>query len=134
MLRPWGGMDPNSRHQLWSRWTFKIWGKPIPIGEVRTNVARWLKTGFGSAGQARISESLENGRVAVVIEADIEGVPAHDPSYVRQVRKALRGFVEKGWGVTAYSTVDVKIMAGDQQDGKPADQLIVLPQRIEADA
>ncbi len=53
----WGKMDPNSDHQLWSHWTFTVYGgKSVPIKEVQENVARWLKMGFGSVGQ--IAEKL----------------------------------------------------------------------------
>ena len=43
----WKGMDPNSAHQLWSRWTFLVHGKRIPLSAVKRNAARWLRSGFG---------------------------------------------------------------------------------------
>lgn len=127
VLKPWAGMDPNSQHQIWSKWTFTVRSvKTIPLLELKQNVARWLRMGFGSVGEWRVVRKVWD----VIIEVSIEGVPAHDPSYVNSVRRGFRDFVEKGWGVTAIDTVDVKIMAGDQQDGRPRSQMIVMPSAL----
>jgi len=119
-------MDPNSRHQLWSRWIFDVdeAGRHVPRGDVELNVARWLRAGFGTAGQARVRQTITGWR----IEALIEGKPAHDPGYVASVRLQFQSnFVEKGWGPLARSWVTVKVMAGDVQDGKPRAQILMLP-------
>jgi hypothetical protein len=133
--KPWAGMDPNSAHQLWSRWTFRIESaKRVPLADIKPNFARWLRMGFGTAGRARVSEKLETipgpfARVGhiIALECEIEGKPAHDPGYIRSVEKGFDRFVDQGWGVTANRSVRVKIMAGDLQDGKPRAQLVVLP-------
>jgi hypothetical protein len=124
--RPWGALDPNSQHQLWSRWTFTVWdnGKHPPYKEVRQNAAAWLRKGFGSVGHAHVDEKVSTW----VIIAEVEGAPAHDPDFVKSVeRQFQKHFVEKGWGPLAISTVEVRILAGDTQTGKPPDQLIVMP-------
>jgi len=126
--RPWGGMDPNSANQLWSRWTFSVDSpRQVPRAEVELNTLRWLRAGFGSVGQAQVLERIERGRFVIVIEAEVENVPAHDPGYVASVRRAFARFVEQGWGVLALGTVEVKVLAGDLQDGKPRSQLVVMP-------
>lgn len=119
MSGPWG-VDPNSQHQLWSHWTFRVaGGRALPAGPVRENAARWLRKGFGSVGQARVRRTLAGW----IIEARVEGVPAEDPAYVVQVRKAFRKFVEQGWGPMAVDDVGVRILAGG--DGRK--QLVVMP-------
>lgn len=123
--KPWGGMNPNSSHQLWSRWTFRVYeaGKHPPLGEVKLNAARWLEQGFGSVGRAKVEELVRGYRIT----AEVEGPPAHDPQYVQSVRRQFRNFVEKGWGPLATSSLKAVVLAGDRQDGKPLDQLVVIP-------
>lgn len=129
---PWGRLDPNSAHQLWSHWLFRIWpcGRYPPIREVEANAARWLRSGFGSVGQVRVTERVEHGLAATWIEAMIEGRPAHDPEYVASVRRGFRKFVDEGWGRLAQMKLEVRVLAGDLQDGKPREQVVVIP-RIE---
>lgn len=119
-------MNPNSAHQLWSRWTFRVWGRPVPLAEVEANVRRWLRMGFGSVGRARVEERIEQARSVVVIEAEVEGPPAHDPGYVLSVERQFARFVHQGWGPVATCRVDVEILAGDTQDGTPPKQLVVV--------
>ena len=126
-MPPWGAVEPNSSHQLWSRWRFCVYGKPVPLAEVELNVARWLRKGFGSVGRARVRERVIAGLPVVVIEAEVEGAPAHDPGYVESVRMAFAGFVRQGWGVTGLSTTKATVLAGDVQDGRPRSQLVVMP-------
>jgi hypothetical protein len=119
-------MDPNSQHQRWSRWTFDIEeaGRHVPRADVELNAARWLRAGFGSAGQARVLQTITGWQ----IEARIEGKPAHDPGYVASVRREFQQrFVEKGWGPLARGWVTVKVLAGDKQDGRAAAQWVELP-------
>ncbi len=125
----WGAMDPNSANQLWSRWTFTVRStKYIPLREVQENVTRWLRQGFGSIGRARVTErrgpSVSN---TWTIECEVEGVAAHDPGFVESVRLQFLGFVEKGWGMLATGETEVRILAGDVEDGRPRDQLLVMP-------
>ncbi len=132
--KPWGGMDPNSDHQLWSEWTFKAYegGRRIPTAAVTVNARRFMAALFGSVGRMKVETRLVKSgaitQVYHVITAQVEGVAAHDPGLVQTVRLQFeRDFVKKGMGPLATSTVEVKILAGDQQDGKPRSQLVVLP-------
>lgn len=108
-----------------------MYGKPVRLSEVELNAARWLRKGFGSVGQARVTEQVRNGSAVYVIEAEVEGVPAHDPGYVRSVRRGFERFVKEGWGPLGVGTLKVEVLAGDKQNGKARAQLIVMPRRIE---
>lgn len=136
--KPWAGMDPNSAHQLWSHWTYRVHegGRHLPAGEVLDNARRWARLGFGSVGQIRHrvgweTDTLPQGRPfrerVHTIELQVEGVPAHDPAYVAAVHQGFAEFVAKGWGPTGFAEVTVAILAGDLQEGKPRAQLVVMP-------
>lgn len=138
IAKPFGPIDPNSQHQLWSEWIFTIYtgSKRAPFGEVKYNAAKWLRQGFGSVGRAKLEEQIvtatlpDHSKVlenVVVITVQVEGAPAHDPGYVASVRRGLSRFVEQGWGAMAASTVTVRVLAGDVQDGTPRQQLVVMP-------
>jgi hypothetical protein len=120
-------MDPNSQNQLWSRWTFTVLelGRHVPQPDVELNVARWLRQGFGSVGTVRVQATARGYRIEVLVE----GRPAHDQAFVALVREQFRRhFVEKGWGpVGAVGFVSARVVAGDKQDGRPRDQLVILP-------
>lgn len=120
--------DPNSQHQIWSSWTFSVYecGRYIPKPEVELNIARWLAKGFGRAGRVKVFRLVTGWRVQVLIE----GPPAHDPEYVKSVRRQFASFVTKGWGLGAWGDVSVRVMAGDVQDGRPRAQLIEMPHLI----
>jgi hypothetical protein len=125
---PLGGysMNPNSQHQLWSRWEFDIdeVGRHVPRKDFEYNAARWIRAGFGTAGEIRVRQTIEGWRIEVLVE----GVPAHDPWYVASVRQQFRQrFVAQGWGPMAIGRVSVKVLAGDVQDGRPRAQLLTLP-------
>lgn len=135
-VKPWGAIDPNSQHQLWSHWTFTVYegGRHAPYPEVCLNVRRWLRQGFGSMGELKAEERLQTARLpdgtpvpqtTYVIEVRVEGVPAHDPDYVASVRRQFLTFIAKGWGPLGTGSVQVKVLAGDRQDGTPRQQLIV---------
>lgn len=138
-------MNPNSRHQIWSKWAFTIEaGRQRPTqGDVLTNARRYFKALFHtSTGQVRVTILSEKpslrrflqsirGQLAVIylIELRIEGPPAHDPDCRETTRRLfVRDFVERGFGAGAVLTrMAVGILAGDHQTGEPPDQLIVLP-------
>ncbi len=126
MKRPWGNMDPNSDHQLWSKWIFTVAeiGKHMPFADVKHNAARWIKMAFSKPiGRMKVEEHIRS----YVITADIEGLPANDPEFIQIVKLQFqRDFVDKGWGLGAEGCVNTTILAGDEQDGKPAKQLAVM--------
>lgn len=118
--------NPNGAKQLWSKWTFHVreYGRHMPKASVEWNVGKWLIKGFGSAGRVRVRQDPRGWD----IECLIEGPPAHDPAFVSRVAMQFqRDFVDKGWGPMSVGTVEVKVMAGDMEDGKPRRQMIELP-------
>lgn len=123
------GMDPNSQHQLWSSWVFGIQASPTKrpdVREVVDNARRYFTTVFHSTtGRVRCDE--QGGYYVVIIE--IERPPAHDVTFASRVRDDFRErFVKQGFGPKAQLVrFEVSILAGDQQDGKPPDQLLVMP-------
>ncbi len=131
----WGAMDPNSDHQLWSRWTFVIEAsKYVRLALVKENALKWLRMGFGSVGRARITESVrrtgpkQQFRInRWVIECEVEGPPAHDPEYVESVRAQFQKFAQAGWGQMATGSTEVRVLAGNKEGGKPRDQMLVIP-------
>lgn len=133
--KPWGVMNPNSQHQIWSRWQFTIHpgGRRPDFKTVEYNFRRWLQATFQTeVGQARLFHRVvrTNGLSYEYYagEAYVEGIPAHDPVLVMRVRQNfLRNFVHTGFGPLATSDVTATIVAGDKQDGKPAAQLVVMP-------
>lgn len=120
-------MDPNSAHQLWSRWTWTV--RPgrrvaVPFEPIKATMARFARQRFGSAGQMRIVEQLDR----YIVEVRIEGKPAHDPDYVRHERVRWHMFFLELFGIrTEVELAGPKIEAGSRQDGTPPDQLIILP-------
>lgn len=134
MERPFGPIDPNSQHQMWSEWTFQIHehGRHVPFLLVQTNIARWLRMLFGSVGRVRVVEVHSASGSHYVVTAQVEGRPAHDPALVANVRRQFaQNFVYKGWGPLAVSAVDARVLAGDMQDGTPRRQLVVMPSLAE---
>lgn len=122
--RPFGPIDPNSEHQLWSHWKLRVaGGRRLSRADIESNTCRWLRAGFGSVGRARISRTVEG----YLIEVQVEGVPAHDPDYLASITRQFDRFVADGWGPLAVASVDVNIIAGDVQDGSPRRQAVVIP-------
>jgi hypothetical protein len=113
---------------LWARWTFTIHdaGRLVSRAEIELNAARWLKKGFGTAGQCRVTRTLDGWLIEALIEVG-QGRPVYDPEYLASVKNAFARFVEKGFGMMAWGDVRVRVMAGDTQNGKPRAQMIVMP-------
>lgn len=124
----WGAMNPNSRHQLWSRWKFVFTAvRRPPVVEVRDNARRFFKQLFRTdVGQIRVSWAVGG---TWTIELRLEGPPAHDPDCRASAQhQFVEHFMKRGFGpYSELVSMDVAILAGDEQDGKPSSQLIVLP-------
>lgn len=117
-------MNPNSRHQIWSRWTATVVAPTtLPYDTVRTNCARFYRKAFGSPTELRIVANA----LRWTIDCRTEGHPAHDPTYVAWMTAQLRQFLANGFGAASAVRVDVTVEAGDTQDGTPADQMIGGP-------
>ena len=123
-------MNPNSGNQLWSHWTFNVFpGRLLrrTFADVKANVARFGRKGFGSATECRIKEGLSYGVHYYLVEFRTEGKPAHDPQYVKYMGESFEKFFAVAFGPGTETHLDVKVEAGSKQDGKPASQLIILP-------
>lgn len=126
--RPFGVIDPNSQHQLWSRWVFGIQadaGKCPPVDTCADNARRFFARGFGTVGRVRCDQQ---GTYYVVV-AEVEGPPAHDPDYRAAVKRQFRErFLRAGFGDSARLVrFDATVLAGDRQDGAPPAQMLVMP-------
>lgn len=127
-------MDPNSQHQIWSLWTWTITPerKQMPafgssrnrVLEIKTNLARFANKCFGNTGQMNVSQ-YSDGRV--IVKCRVEGHPVHDPKYVLYIKAQWHRFLTNGFGQRCTIEFNAKLEAGDAENGKPRDQLIILP-------
>lgn len=123
----WGNIDPNSQHQLWSEWRFLVYegtGTKLHIEHVKRNVHLWAKQTFRTTDGVMNVEQLPSGYKISLI---VEGASAHDPTFYKYIDMQFTSFVRNGWGAGAIPFLECKILAGDKQDGKPRDQMIVMP-------
>jgi hypothetical protein len=60
------------------------------------------------------------------IQVLVEGHPVHDPAFVTYMHGAWRRFFEAGFGNCRVQS-SAKLMAGDVENGKPRDQMIIMP-------
>lgn len=123
-------MNPNSQNQIWSHWEFEVEADPLKMPSVakcRENASRFFRKGFKTAtGRIRV---FRHDVTHYIFQVQVEGVPAHDPEYKTYVkRKFIGDFMFKGFGYQSKLVgFDARILAGNQQGGKPADQLIAMP-------
>ena len=129
-------MDPNSTHQMWSFWEYRVYPGGVtrpPFPRVRANCARFGRLMFGSASEMRIIEATDEGRLYWEIAVRTEGHPVHDPQYAEWMHAQWRRFLTNGFGAASEIRCHARLEAGDRQDGRPADQLIIMPALIEGD-
>jgi len=95
------------------------------VNEVVDNFRRFISSVLQtSVGRVRVDKINRK----YLVMAEVEGPPAHDPDLRAKINLAVHDFVYKGFGINAVAhNFEVGILAGDEQDGKPADQLLVLP-------
>lgn len=123
-------MNPNSQHQIWSKWQFGVVpGRKLrrSIEEIKVNCQRFGRKAFGSAAAMRITIPTIDGVRCLLVEVLAEGHPVHDPKYVEWMGDQWRTFFTKGFGNGTVMRLETKIEAGSRQDGTPSDQLIILP-------
>lgn len=129
-------MNPNSQHQLWSKWTYRV--RPDPrhhptMADVQLNCARFGKKAFGEAAQMRIRfQQIAIGvgmRLHDVWEISVlaEGLPAHEAPFAEWMHAKWLRFFRNGFGVGCRVTSEAHVMAGDVQDGRPPDQMLIVP-------
>lgn len=134
----WGGMDPNSRNQVWSHWTFTVRAHrhrvdPLSVERVKVNVARFVRHGFGTAGEMRLSVGRRGTDSTWRFEVRCEGAPVQDPQFRDHVRASFEKFMRAGFGASFLRMdMEASLLAGDAQDGTPPAQLIVLESLIPA--
>lgn len=119
-------MNPNSQNQIWSKWVwFIVPGviKQRSFSVVKDNIARFGIKAFGSGSQARIRQT---GR-GYILEILTEGHPVHDPAFKQYMKENWEKFFVSGFGNGTTVKMTAKLMAGSGQEGKPADQMLILP-------
>lgn len=104
------------------------WTKTPAFDDIKANCARFARKAFGTSSEMNI----ELGR-NIIIKVRTEGHPAHDSDYVEYMRKNWEKFLRVGFGYQASIAFEVKVEAGDKQDGKPRDQVLWLP-KIESES
>lgn len=119
-------MDPNSQHQIWSLWTWNV-EPPAdrfrPFLEVRDNIARFARKAFGTPTQLRLTYKAPGW----IVEIRTEGHPIQEPDYVEHLAERFRTFFRNGFGAESQIRLTTKLLAGAADDGRPAEQLIILP-------
>ena len=124
-------MNPNSAHQLWSLWTFEFTARHAVPYNVSYNARKFFKQLFNTdVGQVRVNSWPTDSFKTTLwsIDLRIEGPPAHDPDCRASVQKQFtEHFMKRGFRLPQFKSMEVSILAGDVQDGKPPDQLIVMP-------
>lgn len=122
-------MDPNSTHQLWSKWLIGV--RPsLPVlpawRELRANLVAFLKsTGkFKSGTLVQIKQFPRGYVVELLTDTDLH---PHDDSIVEYYRDSFERFFRNGLGASTRVFLKAKLMAGERLDGRPSDQMLILP-------
>lgn len=132
MEKPWGGVDPNSAHQRWSRWVFVVTlegqSARVQLNPVRDAWQRYIPRLFKTT-VGRGMATMHAGDVnRCVLTAEIEGPAVHDSMYRDYVRREFVNVFMLGFGPGArFDGMDASLLAGSAEDGSPAKQLVVLP-------
>ena len=95
---------------------------------VKSNCARFGRIVFGSASSMQVRHATDaQGRAYWEVSVLSEGHPVHDTTYTTWMHAQWTTFFEHGFGVGCEVQTHARLEAGDRQDGRPSDQLIVLP-------
>jgi hypothetical protein len=120
-------MNPNSTHQLWSKWivTIRPTGPGVPQFEyVTTNTARFMRKAFGSAASCRVRQIARAWVVEVLADAQYHPL---DADSFDALSRHFTQFFRNGFGESADVRVKARLMAGSRIDGRPPDQLLMMP-------
>lgn len=123
-------INPNSKNQIWSKWTFLVIPGVIknrPFREVEINCARFGRKAFGSSSEMRLRQNKYGVMTEYCIEILTEGHPVHDPQFCDYMLRNFRRFFVSGFGTGTKVKMTTKLMSGSRQDGTPSDQLLVIP-------
>lgn len=120
-------MDPNSIHQLWSKWLIIV--KPQTqfspsFEDMKLNTARCIRTLFGSTGQCQIRKFPKAWVIDALVESQFHPL---DRDSFNTVSQTITQFFKMGFGYGTNVIVKSKLMAGERLDNQPADQMIILP-------
>lgn len=121
-------MNPNSANQTWSLWTFRVSpGRPIPrtVNEVKTNVARFGRKVFGTAGQGCVE--ADTAAQEWICKFRVEGHPAQERGYRAHILKLFTAFFVNGFGAKTTVRMEAKLEAGEPESGGARSQLLILP-------
>lgn len=125
-------MNPNGQNQRWSTWIFTVaftkkgFSLAVVKSDFEKKTAAFIKGLFGSsAGQWRYTCRPQGMTVEVFIE-DTDITP-YDPAYQEWVKLRVTQFFVKGFGADITVDVEGKLRAGSREDGRPSDQLLILP-------
>ena len=123
-------MDPNSSHQRWSFWEYRVYpafAQRPAFALVKANCGRVGRLLFGSTSRMRLRCATDaTGRLYWEIAVLTEGHPVHDPQYTEWMHTQWRTFFQRGFGACEVHA-HARLEAGDRQDGTPPDQLIIMP-------
>lgn len=131
-------MDPNSRNQQWSEWEFTVqllWTPFFRVthADVDANVARFMRKGFGSSSRMKIvrQQGVVEGvlRDRWIFTVQTEAANANDPGKRQYLLDNVTRFMENGLGRVRV-TMEVRLLAGSPEDGRPAEQWLILPPSI----
>lgn len=119
----------NSAHQRWSLWEYRVYARKRPdFATVKQNCARFGLLMFGSASEMRITQATDYwGRMYWEIAVLTEGHPVHEVLYTEWMHTQWVKFLRSGFGKACEVQSHARLEAGDRQDGRPADQLIIMP-------
>jgi len=118
-------VNPNSIHQLWSKWTVIIKNPPRRphYEDVKTNTARFISSHYGHAGSCRIREFPKAWVIEALIESSYHPL---DKSSFNHIARTFTEYFKQGFGA-ADIIVKSKLMAGQRLDSQPPDQLLIMP-------
>lgn len=129
-------MNPNSTHQLWSRWTttarvpFRPWHvSTLFEHELRTATARQYRQWFGSATELQITQRKDGRETVITVACRTEGCPANEPAFRQRRMTSIANYFGQNLRRSGQVKVhiDVHIEAGDEGIGKPPAQLVMAP-------
>lgn len=139
--KPWGVVDPNTEHQVWTSWAFRVyvhgtgWQRPEWETVKREFTRFFAKASVGHCAELSVAELRVSGdltRPVYHLDWRVEDNRALDLDYRERIRQHVERFAEGGFGTGQVSvTCDVRLLAGDAENGKPRAQLIVMPSVID---
>lgn len=118
-------MNPNSAHQTWALYVYEVRGatKGQRFDDVLTNCLRFGRKAFGSAAQLRVIQYERCWEVRILAE----GYPVDDAAFTTWMHRQWEYFFKHGFGPSCVVKASARLMAGQRSDGKPADQMIIVP-------